>query len=311
MSLRPATAPVMPQSGLERLKNQQAATPEQEKARLKKAAKEFESFFMYQLLQNMRRTIPDSPFADGSLLKGGMGKETFTQMFDMELGKTMATGGKGSISEMLYRSLEKYIDARYSDTKLDQTVSHRNDSHTPAIKLRDSDGKQPVQIERSEPRTLETKPAELPVPELRRPEVRDSIMRDYGDIIEAAAAENRLDSALISSVIRAESNGDPSAVSRSGAKGLMQLMDSTARDLGVGNSFDPVENIRAGSRYLAQMLKRFGDLPTALAAYNAGPGTVEKHGGIPPYRETQQYVDRVTRLFETTRRLAAGDGRRR
>jgi hypothetical protein len=256
----------------------------------------------------MRRTIPDSPFADGALLQGGMGKETFTQMFDMELGKTMASGGKGSISEMLYRSLEKYIDARYSNKDLDQTVSHRNSSHAPPINLKDSEGTRPLRIEQPEPRPLENKAGDLPVPQSRRPEVRDRIMRDFGDIIEAAAAENRLDSALISSVIRAESNGNPSAVSTAGAKGLMQLMDSTAREMGVTNSFDPAENIRAGSRYLAQMLDRFGDLPTALAAYNAGPGTVEKHGGIPPYRETQQYVDRVTRLFETTRRLAGEDG---
>ena len=121
-------------------------------------------------------------------------------------------------------------------------------------------------------------------------------MERYGALIDHAAEETKLDSALIVSVIRAESNGNPKAVSPVGAKGLMQLMDGTAAELGVTDSFNPKQNILAGSRYLAAMVRRFGDVETALAAYNAGPGTVTKHGGIPPYRETQEYVSKVTKL---------------
>ncbi len=108
--------------------------------------------------------------------------------------------------------------------------------------------------------------------------------------ISRAAEKYGLSPKLISAVIEQESAGDPQAVSQAGAKGVMQLMDATATMLGVKNVFDPAENIDAGSRYLKQQLDRFGELPLALAAYNAGPGAVEKYGGIPPYAETRNYV---------------------
>jgi len=103
---------------------------------------------------------------------------------------------------------------------------------------------------------------------------------------------------LIKSVIRAESNFQVKAVSHAGAQGLMQLMPDTAEELGVKNPFNIAENIDGGSRYLRKMLDSFGgDLKLALAAYNAGPEAVIKYGGkVPPYRETQQYVDRVLRF---------------
>ncbi len=103
---------------------------------------------------------------------------------------------------------------------------------------------------------------------------------------------------LIKSVIRAESNFQVKAVSHAGAQGLMQLMPDTAEELGVKNPFNIAENIDGGSRYLRKMLDRFGgDLKLALAAYNAGPEAVIKYGGkVPPYRETQQYVNRVLRF---------------
>jgi soluble lytic murein transglycosylase-like protein len=120
-------------------------------------------------------------------------------------------------------------------------------------------------------------------------------MQRYGRMIDRAASEHNLDSALIAAVIQTESSGDPRAVSKAGAKGLMQLRDGTAREMGVKNSLDPEANIRGGSRYLRRMLDRFGDLSLALAAYNAGPGTVERHGGVPPFKETRDYIVRVTR----------------
>ena len=129
----------------------------------------------------------------------------------------------------------------------------------------------------------------------------NSVMNLYGDHIRAAARETGLDPALIASVIKAESNGDPKAISTAGAKGLMQLVDSTAQDMGVKEVFDPWQNIRGGSRFLRKMVDRFEDTKLALAAYNAGPGKVERYGGIPPYSETEQYVDRVMSTFQLTR----------
>jgi soluble lytic murein transglycosylase-like protein len=117
----------------------------------------------------------------------------------------------------------------------------------------------------------------------------------FSSQILEAAKRHRIDPALIAAVIRAESNGYPRAVSRKGARGLMQLMPATARRLGVRSAFDPRENIRAGAAYLAELAERFGETNAdlILAAYNAGERAVEEHGGVPPYRETRDYVKRV------------------
>jgi soluble lytic murein transglycosylase-like protein len=116
-------------------------------------------------------------------------------------------------------------------------------------------------------------------------------------LIAASASEQNLDPALLKAVIQAESGFNPFAVSRTGAQGLMQLMPGTAQALGVENAFDPIQNISGGSRYLRQLLDRFqGDETLALAAYNAGPGAVNKYGGVPPYSETQNYVQHVQQL---------------
>jgi soluble lytic murein transglycosylase-like protein len=115
--------------------------------------------------------------------------------------------------------------------------------------------------------------------------------------IQKAAAKYNLPPELITAVIRAESNFKVSAVSSAGAQGLMQLMPATAEELGVKNPFDIGQNIDGGTRYLRKMLDRFGgSVPKALAAYNAGPGTVMKYNGRVPYPETRQYVKRVLRF---------------
>jgi soluble lytic murein transglycosylase-like protein len=116
----------------------------------------------------------------------------------------------------------------------------------------------------------------------------------YSDAILEAAQANGLQPALIAAVIAAESNFNARAVSCAGAKGLMQINPPTQRYLGLQHVYDPRQNILAGSRYLRELLNRFGgDLASALAAYNAGPGAVKKHNGVPPYRETRDYVKRV------------------
>jgi soluble lytic murein transglycosylase-like protein len=115
--------------------------------------------------------------------------------------------------------------------------------------------------------------------------------------VNKAAAKYKLPSKLIKAVIRAESNFNSLAVSTAGAQGLMQLMPATAEELGVKNPFDIDQNVDGGTRYLREMLDKFGgDIKMALAAYNAGPGTVERYQGNVPYRETKQYVNRVLRF---------------
>ena len=117
---------------------------------------------------------------------------------------------------------------------------------------------------------------------------------DLNGIIASASSSSKIDADFIASVIRAESANNPRAVSPKGAKGLMQLMPSTASDLGVKDSFDPAENVAGGVRYLRDLLLQYnGDAAKALAAYNAGPRRVQQYKGVPPYHETHAYVARI------------------
>jgi hypothetical protein len=119
----------------------------------------------------------------------------------------------------------------------------------------------------------------------------------YDNLILISARQHRVEPALVKAVIAAESNFRPDAVSRVVAQGLMQLMPATAASLGVEDAFHPRENVDGGTRYLRAMLDRYGDVRRALAAYNAGPRAVDRYDGIPPYRETRNYVIRVLHYY--------------
>jgi soluble lytic murein transglycosylase-like protein len=117
-------------------------------------------------------------------------------------------------------------------------------------------------------------------------------------LVQETAQKHNVDPNLVSAVISTESNWNTSAISRKGAQGLMQLVPETAQHFGVYNSFDPAQNVDAGVRYLSMLLDRYnGDLPKALAAYNAGPRVVDRWGGVPDYRETREYVRKVTSTY--------------
>ena len=129
--------------------------------------------------------------------------------------------------------------------------------------------------------------------------------RRINRLVREACSRYKLEEQLVHALIQTESAYDSAAVSSAGARGLMQIMPETGRDLGLGKPFDPAENIDAGVRYLKGLMDRFGSLPLALAAYNAGPGAVDKHGGIPPFAETRAYVGKVMDLYAKLKPKAA------
>ena len=128
----------------------------------------------------------------------------------------------------------------------------------------------------------------------------------YDDIVQEAATLYDMDANLIHAVMQAESAFHPYAVSRAGAEGLMQLMPELSDEMGVGDAFDPRENIMGGARYLKRLLDYHnGNIDLALASYNAGPGNVERYGGVPPFRETRNYVKTIKHILAARKRRAA------
>ena len=122
---------------------------------------------------------------------------------------------------------------------------------------------------------------------------KSAIQQELEGIIQGQAKAQNVDASLIKAVVKAESGFNPNAVSPVGAQGLMQLMPGTANGLGVQDSFNPLQNVAGGTKYLKNLVEKYHSVPLGLAAYNAGPGAVDKYGGIPPYKETQNYVKKV------------------
>ncbi|GAC1306840.1 MAG: hypothetical protein NVS2B3_02590 [Vulcanimicrobiaceae bacterium] len=140
--------------------------------------------------------------------------------------------------------------------------------------------------------------AAVPAPVPAAPAFTALVRESYEALARRGGRAIGVDPALVAAVAETESGFDPAATSRTGAAGLMQLMPATARSLGVADPYDPVQNVRAGAVYLQQLLERFhASVPLAVAAYNAGPGAVERFAGVPPYAETRAYVARVMAAY--------------
>lgn len=264
-------------------------SPEIKKQRLRQATREFESYFILHMIKAMRQTIPES-----ELIQGGLGKDMYTAMFDEELAKNMAGSSSGSLADMLYRSMEKHLETETTPAPDRDRVTDISDTPKPMRPVK------PV-----------PEPISQPVSESRHPNQAQTGRRiavnpargQYTDAIDRAARKYGLSPKLLHAVITVESGWRNDAVSPKGAKGLMQLTDSTAASMGVKDSFDPEQNIMGGANYLRQMLDRFdGNMRLALAAYNAGPGTVSQFNDVPPYPETRSYVEKVLARLHTLKK---------
>jgi len=171
------------------------------------------------------------------------------------------------------------------------TVSDPVQAKSPAVSL-----EKKIAAIHNEKDDMVNKLAEKKIPSVRIK--REEIL--YGTLIEQAADRHQVDPALVKAIIMAESGYNPKAISKKGAKGLMQLMPKTAEALGVEDSFNPEDNIDAGVEYFRKLLNRFdGDIELALAAYNAGSRKVRKHKGVPPYKATQYYIKKVLKYYQT------------
>jgi soluble lytic murein transglycosylase-like protein len=235
-----------------------------------------------------------SPFAKGSGFKkilSSMRAQPSKNVFKTR-GLTIADyRARPVISKSSYRSKSNLRSAEMKNTEMNRTVDQRPSSaikksalNTHSLQKTQAHGR--VKILKAEPDLQKVSLTEVQIIE---------------QTVQAAAAKYNLSPDLIKGVIRAESNFKVRAVSSAGAMGLMQLMPATAKALGVNNPFDIEQNINGGAKYLRKMLDRFGgNLRNALAAYNAGPGTVIKYNGRVPYPETRQYVKRVLRFSKQT-----------
>jgi len=143
-----------------------------------------------------------------------------------------------------------------------------------------------------------TAPAATPAASTPASTAKPTTPEELDRLVQKTAEKHRVDPRLVRAVIATESNWNAAALSRKGAQGLMQLIPTTAQQLGVADAFDPAQNVDGGVRYLSMMLDRYdGDVHKALAAYNAGPGAVDRSGGVPRIRETRNYVQKVTSAY--------------
>lgn len=245
-----------------------------DKAKLEKAAKEFESLFTQMMLKSMTKTT------DGLFGEESLGGDYYQSIFETEMARHISNGKGIGIADFLYRKLSGE-NIKPDPEKTNNITEERSSGN---IKINEEKNIPKIDLRNKEEDFFSIPPAKSSLKRLDR----------YENIIKEASEKFGVDKNLVKSVILAESAANEKAVSSAKAKGLMQLMDATAKELGVRNVWNPKENIFGGTKYLSQMLRLYnGDISLALASYNAGPGNVEKFNGIPPFEETKNYITRV------------------
>ncbi|MEE9429539.1 MAG: transglycosylase SLT domain-containing protein [Melioribacteraceae bacterium] len=232
-----------------------------EKTKLAKASKDFESVLTGMMIKSMTKTT------DGMFGEDNYGGDVLDVLFETEMANHITESKGMGIANKIFKNLSgeelSAFENKIMMERKDFSIEKKNISKVTNNKISFND------------KALER-------------------LSKYDSIIKSAAEKFGVDDKLIKSVILTESAAKNNAKSNASAKGLMQLMDSTATDLGVKNVWDAKDNINGGTKYLSKLLKRYdGDVDMALAGYNAGPGNVKKYNGIPPFKETQNYIKRV------------------
>ncbi len=251
-----------------------------EKAKLANAAKQFESLLTSMMIKSMTQST-QGMFGDNSF-----GGDYYDTIFQNEIGSFISKNKSLGVADMIYKKMTgEDLSATPPAAQMpavNEKASIKNAVVPPAAEKPSSSGK------------LNIKNNSNGIPSISPSPTTQKRLNKYDDIIEKAAETFGVNKNIIKSVILTESAANNKALSGAKAKGLMQLIDSTASDMGVGNIWDPKQNIFGGTKYLAGLLRKYnGDLNLALASYNAGPENVDKYNGIPPFEETQNYVTRV------------------
>lgn len=247
----------------EGINSQNNYSPE-EKTKLAKVSKDFENILTNMMLKSMTKTT------DGLLGKDNYGGDVLDVIFENEISKFITESRGMGVAGQIYKNITG-----------EELPSNIKKSFEKTLDIAETVNKS---VNKNKVESNKTTPSNNAMKRLDK----------YSDLINEASKKYNVDKQLIKSVILTESAGKHDALSKANAKGLMQLMDSTSTDMGVKNPWNPKENIYGGTKYLSKLLKDYeGDTELALAAYNAGPGNVKKFNGIPPFKETQNYIKRV------------------